>query len=145
MKKTVVLAAIALSLAACNRQPAPAEAGTAPEAAPAAAATAAAPEPAAPVDAVPAKSGPMLSFEPARMDACDPAVEATVRWDASSSAGVERIELYTSSGTLFAAGGPVGEAKTGPWGRPGTRLEMRNPDNNAVLADAVIGGPDCGN
>ena len=141
MKKTLALAALALTLAACKQQPAP-EAAAAPAetAAPSEAVDTA---PAAPVDAVVAVSGPMLAFEPARLDACDPAVEATVRWNVASIPGVERIELYTSSGTLFAAGGAVGEAKTGMWGRPGTRLEMRNPDSNEVLAEAVIGGPEC--
>lgn len=142
MKIKIALATLALGLAACDQQPAtPAPTAVAVE--PASAEATPEASPAAPADAVVAVSSPQLSFEPSRMDACDPAMEAVVRWNVASSPGVERIELYTSSGTLFAAGGAVGEAKTGMWSRPGTRLEMRNPDTNEVLAEAVIGGPEC--
>lgn len=88
----------------------------------------------------------LLTVNPSRMETCDPAVEADIRWDAAAVPTVTTVEIWVSDGTefkLFVAGGAQGEAKTGPWTRPGARFQARNPHSKQVLAELQIAGPQC--
>lgn len=88
----------------------------------------------------------VFTVEPSRMETCDPAVEASIRWDAAMIPAVTTVEIWVSDGTafkLFVAGGAQGEAKTGPWTRPGARFQARNPSSEQVLAELQIAGPQC--
>lgn len=88
----------------------------------------------------------LLTVEPSRMDACDPAAEANVRWDATAASTVTTVEIWVSDGgefKLFVAGGALGEAKTGPWTRPGARFQARDPGSKQILAELQIAGPQC--
>ena len=88
----------------------------------------------------------VFTVEPSRMETCDPAVEANIRWDAAAIPAVTTVEIWVSDGTefkLFAAGGAQGEVKTGPWTRPGARFQVRNPSSKQLLAELQIAGPKC--
>jgi hypothetical protein len=125
-------------LAACQREgiPAPAPVTAAPPPPPAAD---------APKNAD-ALSPIVFTVEPSRMETCDPAVEADIRWDAAAIPAATTVEIWVSDGTefkLFVAGGAQGEAKTGPWTRPGAKFQARNPSSKQVLAELQIAGPQC--
>ncbi|SDQ88953.1 hypothetical protein [Pseudoxanthomonas sp. CF125] len=87
-----------------------------------------------------------LTVSPSRMTQCDPAVEAVVQWDASAIPAITTIEIWAGDGSdfkLFAAGGVEGEAKTGPWTRPGSRFRVIEPSSKRVLAELRVAGPQC--
>lgn len=88
----------------------------------------------------------ILAVEPAAMTACDPAVQAVVTWDAVSDPGVNMVSVYVSSGAsekLFAQGGVKGQARTGPWTRPGVTFTAKDQASGAVLGSVTVRGPDC--
>lgn len=127
-----------LALAACQPESAPAptskSAPTAQTAAPAATSV--------------ATTSPLLTIEPATMPACDPAAEATVKWDVSKAhSDVSTVEVWVGTNSsdqkLFAEGGASGESKTGPWTRPGTHFTLKNKADGKMLGEAVVGGPHC--
>lgn len=129
----MLIAAVALTVAACQNESAPPVSnqgvGTA--------ATA----------TVDAKSSPVISVDPATLKSCDNVV-ASVKWDATKGGSTaDSTEIWTgpsSSDTkLFAAGGATGEAKTGPWSHPGTHFILKDKKDGKVLGEAVIGGPTC--
>lgn len=88
-----------------------------------------------------------LTLNPATLPSCSGAVIDVV-WDAGK-AGVTTsdtevwIGATLDSAKLFAAAGAQGEAKTGPWARPGAHFFLRNKLDNKVIAQAVVGGPAC--
>ena len=87
-----------------------------------------------------------FSVSPASIAQCEPAVEATVKWDASATAAITTVEIWVSDGgefKLFAAGGAKGEARTGAWTHPGTRFQARDPSTGNVLAALQVAGPKC--
>ncbi len=91
-------------------------------------------------------NGANFEVQPDAMASCDPAAEAVIRWDASGLPDAQSLEVWVVSGgeeKLFAAGGQKGEAKTGPWTRPGTRFVLKNPTTKRALADIVVTGPAC--
>lgn len=138
-KAIVLLPAAALLLAACQHssQEAAAPATTASLAQPAAAPTATASTPA---------TASVLSVTPSSMAACDPAAVADVHWNASRHAGVNTVQIYIGTGSsekLLAEGGATGDAKTGPWVRPGTVFTAKAMDSGNVLGTVTIAGPTC--
>ena len=97
-------------------------------------------------DMTPASS--VLTFEPPSLAACDPAAEVTVKWDTRSAhPDVHIVQVFLTDGTtekLFAEGNALGDAKTGPWARPGKpRFVLKDKFNGRVLVEATIGGPRC--
>lgn len=137
-KAIVLLPAAVLLLAACQHSSqetaAPAAPASSAKSAPAATATA------------PATAG-VLSVTPSSMAACDPAAVADVHWDASRHAGVNTVQIYIGTGSsekLFAEGGATGDAKTGPWVRPGTVFTAKAMDSGKMLLGIVtVAGPTC--
>lgn len=130
------------ALAGCQQESAPA-----PASAPAPTATAA-PQAAAPAPAqAVAQPAAVVSVDPATMAACDPAVEATVRWDVRAThPDIATVAVYVGNGSdqkLFAQAGASGEAKTGPWTRPGTTFQLKNNASGELLGEATVGGPSC--
>jgi hypothetical protein len=88
----------------------------------------------------------VLRVTPSSMAACHPAAVADVRWDASRHAGVNTVLIYVGTGSsekLFAEGGATGDAKTGPWVRPGTVFTAKAKYSGNVLGTVTIAGPTC--
>lgn len=95
-----------------------------------------------------AKASPGLTVSPGTLSACDPGSETLVQWDANASGSpTDGVELWVGAGQedakLFAAGGATGEARTGPWARPGTHFVLKNKNDGKVIAEATVGGPVC--
>ncbi|TBR40356.1 MULTISPECIES: hypothetical protein [Dyella] len=94
------------------------------------------------------KSSSGLTVSPDHLAACEPGAVTSITWDASA-AGVatEAVEVWVGStlegAKLFAAGGAIGEARTGPWTHPGLHFFLKNKSDGKVLADATVGGPSC--
>lgn len=77
---------------------------------------------------------------------CDGGTEAKLTWDTSANPAVAATELLVGGGEsfkTFAAGGPTGEADTGPWVYSGTVFILRNKSDQAELDRLVIAGPAC--
>lgn len=133
----VLAAGLLAALAGCEQHKDPA----APQAAPAVEVSA------APTGTPPPAPGP-VSIEPAQVASCDVGAVVTVRWDLREThPDVADVEIWTGppgKETIFAAGGFVGEAVTGPWATSGTTFSIRNKANGAEILDAVVGGPACG-
>jgi hypothetical protein len=109
--------------------------------------TAASPAPAHTVAAAPAPAGPM-TIDPASLSSCTTGAIVTVRWDIRAAhPGVKEIEVWTGSVThpltLFAAGAPSGEAKTGLWAGPGSIFAVKDRATGQELARATVQGPTC--
>ncbi len=88
----------------------------------------------------------VLSVTPSSMTTCVPAAVADVHWDVSRHAGVNTVQIYIGTGRsekLFAEGGATGDAKTGPWVRPGTVFTAKARYSGRVLGTATIAGPTC--
>ncbi len=134
----VLLPAAALLLAACQH--------SSQETAAAVAAASSAKSALAATATAPATAG-VLSVTPSSMAACDPAAVADVHWDASRHAGVNTVQIYIGTGSsekLFAEGGATGDAKTGPWVRPGTVFTAKAMDSGKMLLGIVtVAGPTC--
>ena len=133
----VLLPAAALLLAACQH--------SSQETAAAVAAASSAKSALAATATAPATAG-VLSVTPSSMAACDPAAVADVHWNTSRHAGVNIVQIYISTGSsekLFAEGGATGDAKTGPWVRPGTVFTAKAKDSGTVLGMVTISGPTC--
>ena len=102
------------------------------------------------------KSAPAATTAPATADvlrvtqsnmaACHPAAGADVRWDASRHAGVNTVQIDIGTGSsekLFAEGGATGDAKTGPWVRPGTVFTAKAKASGKMLGTVTVAGPTC--
>lgn len=135
--KRLLLVLLVICLGACQRRDAPLEAAPVPMG----------DAGAKPVGQAASTKNPIkLTVTPSRMTQCDPAVEAIVQWDASAMPTITTIEIWASDGgefKLFAAGGATGEAKTGPWTRPGSRFRVLDPSENKALAELQVSGPQC--
>ena len=98
-------------------------------------------------EAKPVMAGP-ISIEPDSLASCDVGAEVTVHWDVSAEhPQVTETEVWTGSATreltLFAASGPSGEAKTGPWTGPGSIFAVKDRATGEELARVVVNGPRC--
>ena len=136
-KVIVLLPAAALLLAACQHSSQETAAPAAPASSAKSAPTTTASTPA---------TASVLSVTPSSMAACDPAAVADVHWNASRHAGVNTVQIYIGTGSsekLFAEGGAAGDAKTGPWVRPGTVFTAKAKDSGTVLGTVTIAGPTC--
>lgn len=92
-------------------------------------------------------TSPVLSAEPATLTTCD-AVVASVKWDVQDTdKKVSSTELWVGSSPddlkLFSSGGSQGEAKTGPWTRPGLNFVLKDAATGRTLGAIVVGGPGC--
>jgi hypothetical protein len=90
----------------------------------------------------------MLKFDPPSLALCEPAAEVTVKWDVRSTyPDVHNIQVFVkneNSENLFTEGHAWGDAKTGPWARPGKpSFLLKDKANGKVLVEATIGGPKC--
>jgi ABC-type uncharacterized transport system auxiliary subunit len=90
----------------------------------------------------------LLTFEPLSLAVCDPAAEVIVKWDVRSAhPDVQNVQVFVTDGileNLFAEGNAWGDAKTGPWARPGKpRFVLKDKTNGKVLVEAAIDGPRC--
>lgn len=90
----------------------------------------------------------MLKFEPLSLAVCEPAAEVTVKWDVRSVyPDVHNVQVFVKSDNsenLFAEGIAWGDAKTGPWARPGKPIfVLKDKANGKVLVEATISGPKC--
>lgn len=77
---------------------------------------------------------------------CETGSIAKLDWDVASNPAIAQVELMVGTGDdakLFSAGGPKGEAETGPWVRSGTTFVLRNKADQAELDRIVISGPAC--
>jgi hypothetical protein len=133
----VIVLSAALLLAACQQE------------APTPAPQAATGQPAAPASAntIAAVANPLLSITPANMNACDPAVAGTVKWDVRSAHPESAtVSIYAGTGPaakLFVTGGASGEAQTGPWVRPGSQFQLKDQATGKDLGQITVGGPKC--
>jgi hypothetical protein len=96
---------------------------------------------------VTATTSPVLSAEPATLTTCN-AVVANVKWDVrETDKKVSNTELWVGSSPddlkLFSSGGSQGEAKTGPWTRPGLNFVLKDAATGRTLGAIVVGGPGC--
>jgi hypothetical protein len=95
-----------------------------------------------------AEPNPVLNVDPAEMPACDkkPRV-ATLRWDASSIAGISPpYEIWVSypnkESRLFARGpAKKGEILTGKWIVAGAAFSLKNSDGSEIANTTVAGTP----
>lgn len=89
----------------------------------------------------------LINVVPGAMTSCDPAAEATVRWDLHGThSEAKTVDVYVDDGSnvqLFTEGGPSGEAKTGPWTRPGTTFILKNKTSSEKLDEVRVSGPTC--
>ena len=97
-------------------------------------------------DKTPASS--MLKFDPPSLAVCEPAAEVTVKWDVRSAfPDVHNVQVFLKSDNsenLFAEGIAWGDAKTGPWARPGKpSFVLKDKASGKVLVEATISGPKC--
>lgn len=102
----------------------------------------------APTTNIAATTSPLLTIDPATMATCDPAAVADVKWDVRHAKNdVTAVEVWVGANPaklqLFSAGGANGEAKTGPWTRPGTHFVLKNKADGTLLGEAIVGGPVC--
>lgn len=92
-------------------------------------------------------SAGLINVTPGTMTSCDPAAEATVKWNLHGThPDANTIDVYVDDGSnvqLFTEGGTSGEAKTGPWTRPGTTFILKNKTGNQKLDEVRVGGPTC--
>lgn len=87
-----------------------------------------------------------LWFEPTGLRACDQAQTVTVHWDASSVAGVKRVEVKpvgAEKETVFVYSGAVGSRATGAWVKAGAEFVLRNRADGAELARAKVESLPC--
>lgn len=90
-----------------------------------------------------------LTINPGKLDACDPAVEATITHDLHDQhPDVKSVDLLVqgadgSEPKLFSRGGRTGLDKTGPWGRPGLHVILESTDTHEKLDEVQIAGPAC--
>ena len=122
-KAAAIVCALVLfaPLAACNRSPKTPDAATTPTG---------------------------LSLSPAKVPACDPASEVTLTWNVQAMRpAVTTVQLWTNEPgaqpKLFAEGGPVDQATTGPWARPGMVFVLKTKGLGTELFRATLGGPRC--
>ncbi len=133
--KLIAIIPAVLLLAACHQQPSNNDAASTSAAATSTASASAQPQQAS-----------VISVVPSSMAACDPASVAKVSWNASGDAGVNSVQIYVGSAAdekLFAAGGAVGSASTGPWTRPGTTFTAKDAASGKVLGTVTVQGPAC--
>lgn len=148
MNQRIVLAfplAVALLLAACNRQ-AEAPPAAAPAAAPAPVADA--PPPPAPVVAAPeiTPDSPIW-FEPGSISECSKGEVLTVHWNAAGFPGVKTVEVSVAgkegAEILFATAGVVQQKDTGTWALAGTEFVLRDAATKAELQRTKVPGAPC--
>jgi hypothetical protein len=88
-----------------------------------------------------------IFVEPATLSSCGVGKIVTVKWDVrAEKPAITDVEIFTGAPmkeTLFAAGGPTGEAATGPWASPGTVFILKNKADGKNVAHIVVGGPTC--
>jgi hypothetical protein len=80
-------------------------------------------------------STPSLSASPNPMPAGTETV--TLSWNAPSYTSTA-IRVGSPNGTLFAGGGGLGTANTGPWALPGMTFDLVNPTTGATLASVTL-------
>ena len=66
--------------------------------------------------------------------------QTTLTWNAPNSSAVE-IHVGSPTGTLFADGGPIGSAVTGPWASSGMSFYLVDATTHQPLASAMIQQP----
>lgn len=97
-------------------------------------------------NAVAPASGVTLSLEPGQLASCEP-VMATVRWDTTAAhSNVDAVQIWVGDATqqkLWIASAAEGEARTGPWVRPGAVFVLRSLADGAELARVTVPGPYC--
>lgn len=100
--------------------------------------------PAAAVESIP--SGPAYVV-PGELTDCTQGKIVTLKWDfRATNPEVSDVEILTGAPgheTLFAAGGPNGDAPTGPWASPGTAFIIKNKTDGKELSRVVVSGPAC--
>lgn len=93
------------------------------------------------------RSAGFINVVPGSMVSCDSAVEATVKWDLHGTHfDAKTVDVYVDDGSnvrLFTEGGARGEAKTGPWTRPGISFILKNKSGNEKLDEVRVSGPTC--
>ncbi len=84
-----------------------------------------------------------IRIEPSSLPDCTP-VEANVIWSVSNPTG-ETFEVHVGDrgGDLFAAGGAMGESRTGRWAVPGTTFVLTEAASGDEVGRASIQGPSC--
>lgn len=132
--KRALFASVALIwLCACSQEGANT---AAPASTPSSAATASESKPSGPAYVVPGE-----------LTGCTQGKVVTLKWDFRSiHPEVTEVEILTgtpATETLFAAGGPTGEAPTGPWAYPGTMFVIKNKADGKELSRVVVAGQAC--
>ena len=89
-----------------------------------------------------------LSLLPATVPVCDPPAEVTLTWNVQGvRPAVTTVQLWTNEpgaqAKLFAEGGAVDQATTGPWARPGMVFVLKAKTSGAELFRTTLGGPRC--
>lgn len=84
---------------------------------------------------------------PSELASCTEGKVVTLKWDfRSTHPDVSDVEILTGAPTketLFAAGGPNGEALTGAWAYPGTIFIIKNKADGTELNRVIVSGPSC--
>jgi hypothetical protein len=89
-----------------------------------------------------------LSLSPASVPVCDPPSEVKLTWNVQAMRpAVATVQLWTNEpgapAKLFAEGGPIGQATTGSWARPGMVFVLKAKGLGTELLRATLGGPRC--
>lgn len=91
-------------------------------------------------------SGPAY-LTPASLADCAQGSVVTLTWDfRTSQPPVGEVEVFTGAPeheTLFAAGGPNGQAPTGAWAYPGTVFILKDKVDGRELERVTVTGPAC--
>lgn len=87
----------------------------------------------------------LLTATPGTAD-CNTGAVTRLHWNTAAAPAVAAVELLVgddANAKLFAAGGPVGGAESGPWVYSGTVFVLRDSSNRTELDRVVISGPTC--
>lgn len=87
----------------------------------------------------------LLTATPGTAD-CNIGAVTKFHWDTTAGPEIAAVELFVgddANAKLFAAGGPVGDAESGPWVYSGTVFVLRESSNRTELDRVVISGPTC--
>lgn len=99
-----------------------------------------------PVDVEKQASGPAYT-SPGVLSSCTEGQVVNLKWDfRATHPTLSEVEILTGSPpneTLFAVGGPAGEAPTGAWARPGTTFLIKNKQDGQELTRVTVAGPRC--
>lgn len=88
----------------------------------------------------------LLRGVPAGTASCGSPIEISFEWNIGTAISTESVQLWvgdSQNAKLFAAGGAIGKATTGPWAAPGSVFVLRNGNDGTEIDRLVIPGDAC--